>query len=176
MEPYDDREPAPVQVLWGRVAVLGGALVLAFLLGMFVSGNGSPTEEQIKASDPYQNLRAENEDLANQNEQLNQQLDQLSRGGTPTDAPTVGGEQNGESQSGDSSGGDGSSGNGDSGSNDSDARVYVVRQGDTLSQIAQRFYGSAGLEARERIAEENGIEPDATLQVGDELTIPSTDG
>lgn len=188
MEPYDDREPAAVHVLWGRVIVLGGALVLAFVLGLLLAGDGSPSEEQIRASEAFQNVAAQRDSLQTENEQLQQQLDQLSRGDAPSDAPTVADDQSGQGQSGSDGqgsdgggtdgGGGGSGGGGDgSGGGDRDAaRVYVVRQGDTLSGIAQRFYGSGGLDARERIADANGIEPDATLQVGDELTIPPADG
>lgn len=182
MEPYDDREPAAVHVLWGRVLVFGAALVLAFVLGgLLLGGDGSPSKDEIRSSDLFKNLQDENKTLATQNKQLQQQLDQLSRGDTPSDAPTVGdgeggqGQAGGDGQGSDGQGsGDGSGSSGDGGSGT--ARVYVVRQGDTLSEIAERFYGSAGLDARKRIAEANGIEPDATLQVGDELTIPPADG
>lgn len=164
MDPYSDREPQDMHVLWGRVAALGGALLLAFLFGTWVA-DGSPTEDEIEASETYQELLEERNQLADDNSELEDQLDQLSRGEPPENPPTA--DNDSDDGDGDSDSDDGS---------DEQSQVYVVRQGDTLSGVAQRFYGSSGREARERIAEANDIEPDATLTVGQELTIPPADG
>ncbi len=166
MDPYNDREPQDVNILWGRVAALGGALLLAFLFGTWVS-DGSPTEDEIQASETYQELLEERNQLADDNSELEDQLDQLSRGEPPENPPTADNDSDDGDGDGDSDSDDGS---------DEQSQVYVVRQGDTLSGVAQRFYGSSGREARERIAEANDIEPDATLTVGQELTIPPADG
>lgn len=165
MDPYSDREPQDVRILWGRVAALGGALLLAFLFGTWVA-DGSPTEDEIQASETYQELLEERNRLADDNSDLEEQLDQLSRGEPPENRPTADNDSDDEDDDSDSDDGDGS---------DAQSQVYVVRQGDTLSDVALRFYGSSGQEARERIAEANDIEPDATLTVGQELTIPPAD-
>src|SRR5215813_5703043 len=47
------------------------------------------------------------------------------------------------------------------------ANVHVVAAGDTLSKIAHRYHKSAN-----EIAKANNIQPTATLNVGDRLTIP----
>jgi nucleoid-associated protein YgaU len=59
---------------------------------------------------------------------------------------------------------------GGQGENAGGSRTYVVKPGDTLRDLAVRFYGDVDL-AR-LIAEENGIEDTSQLLVGDELEIP----
>lgn len=167
MDPYSEREPQDMQILWGRVAVLGGALLLALLLGMWLSGGDEGVDEEVHAE-----LTRENERLAEQNEELQQQIDELSQGQPPENPPTADDDEDNDDDSDTDSDSDSDS---DSDGGDGESQVYVVQQGDTLSGIAQRFYGSSGKEARERIAEANGIEPDATLTVGQELTIPPAD-
>lgn len=164
MDPYSDREPQDVNILWGRVAALGGALLLAFLFGTWVAGGDEGIDEQ-------QHLETveERDRLARENDELQEQIDQLSQGEPPQNRPTA--DNDGDDEDDSDSDGDGD------GSDDSDrqSQIYVVRQGDTLSGVAQRFYGSSGKEARERIAEANDLEPDSTLTVGQELTIPPAD-
>lgn len=168
MDPYSDREPQDVQILWGRVAVLGGALLLAFLFGTWVAGGDEGVDEQ-----EHLEIVEERDQLARENEQLQEQIDDLSQGEPPQNRPTAGDDEDDDSDDSGSSSGDGDSSSSDSGEGQS--QVYVVRRGDTLSEVAQRFYGSSGQKARERIAEANDIEPDATLTVGQELTIPPAD-
>jgi LysM repeat protein len=158
MDPYEDRDPEDVRILWGRVAVLGGALLLAFLLGAWIGGGdeGVDPMEHRQLQDDYESLQADNE-------QLQEQIDQLSQGAPPENRPTVDDSDGDESTTGDDE---------TDQTDDTEAQVYVVQSGDTLSGIAQRFYGSSDQEARERIAEANDIEPDATLQTGQELVIP----
>ena len=49
------------------------------------------------------------------------------------------------------------------------AKSYTVKRGDTLWDIAHRFYGS-GTQWR-RIAEKNGVTNPRTLQIGKVLTL-----
>lgn len=53
-------------------------------------------------------------------------------------------------------------------------QVYVVQRGDTLSEIAQRFYGDASLWPT--IADANNVSDPRTLQIGQRLVIPSIGG
>jgi len=48
--------------------------------------------------------------------------------------------------------------------------TYTVKSGDTLSKIAQRFYGDAN--QYHQIAEANGIANPDRIDVGQELTLP----
>jgi nucleoid-associated protein YgaU len=52
-----------------------------------------------------------------------------------------------------------------------EAQTYTVAGGDTLSAIAERFYGDANLYPK--IAEANGIANPDLINVGQELTIPA---
>lgn len=51
--------------------------------------------------------------------------------------------------------------------------TYVVARGDSLSKIAQQFYGDAA--QYPRIAQANGIDPAKPIQVGQRLRIPDPD-
>lgn len=52
--------------------------------------------------------------------------------------------------------------------------VYTVKSGDTLAQIAQKFYGAAGGDSYQRIAEANDITDPDRLSIGQKLKIPGT--
>lgn len=49
---------------------------------------------------------------------------------------------------------------------------YTVKAGDTLSEIAQRFYGDASKESYMKIARANGISDPNLIRVGQKLQIP----
>lgn len=51
-----------------------------------------------------------------------------------------------------------------------EGQTYVVKRGDTLRGIAEKFYGDASLD--DLIAEANGITDATQLSIGDELIIP----
>lgn len=52
--------------------------------------------------------------------------------------------------------------------------VYTVKAGDTLSEIAQSYYGSGGRDSYAKIAEANGIANPDDIQAGQQLKIPGT--
>jgi nucleoid-associated protein YgaU len=60
---------------------------------------------------------------------------------------------------------------GGQGANQGRARTYVVKPGDTLRDLAVRFYGDVDL--AQLIAEANGIDDTSQLRIGQELKIPS---
>jgi nucleoid-associated protein YgaU len=141
------------RILWGRVTVLLLALGLAFFLGRTTGSVGaSPARiDELEA------------DLAQANQNIAELEARLEEPETPapeeqSPAPNAGGQDAG----GQDAGGQGEPAGG--------SRIYVVKPGDTLRDLAVRFYGDVDL-AR-LIAEENGIEDTSQLLIGDELEIP----
>jgi nucleoid-associated protein YgaU len=52
--------------------------------------------------------------------------------------------------------------------------VYTVKAGDTLSEIAQNYYGSGLQDSYMKIAEANGLDDPNEIQAGQQLKIPGT--
>jgi hypothetical protein len=138
---YEHEDDFAGRILWGRVAVYGVSLLLAFTLGWCASPTGAPQAE-------FDDQRDQISALAEENENLRNQLDALSAGDTepppdaeppPEDQPAAG-------------------------------PTYEVQSGDTLNSIAQTRCGST--EFAGRIAELNGIDAANRLQVGQMLQLP----
>lgn len=151
-----DYDYAPAgRVLWGRIAIFGVALLLAFLLGRGCAA-GVPQEELDEANELVQ-------EYVEENEQLRQEIQALS-GEDATEgeeAPADGDEPTDGEQPTD----------GTEGVESADGtRIYTVQPDDNLRSIAQRFYGDGS--KHELISEANGIDSDNVLQVGQELEIP----
>ncbi|HWH31609.1 MAG TPA: hypothetical protein VNU01_02950, partial [Egibacteraceae bacterium] len=72
---YDDHMDYGGRVLWGRVGVLGGALVLMFLLGRCTAPDGVPPSELASANAQIQQLES-------RNAQLQEQIAAMSAGAT----------------------------------------------------------------------------------------------
>lgn len=150
------------RVLWGRIAVFGVALLLAFLLGRGCAA-GVPQEELDEANELVQ-------EYVEENEQLRQEVQALS-GEDATDgedAPADGEEPTGEQPADGEAATDGSETDGVESADGT--RIYTVQPDDNLRSIAQRFYGDGS--KHELISEANGIDSDNVLQVGQELEIP----
>lgn len=153
---YDD-EPQPGRpgrVLWGRVAILGAALLIAFLIGR-ASGGG----DGIPQAD-YDEVVAERDDLEAQVSDLESDLAAALEPTPPpaSASPAAGG--GGEDEPTDPEG-----------ETEGD-QTYTVKEGDTLASIAAEFYGDASLD--DYLAEVNGITDPLSLAVGQELTIPAS--
>ena len=108
---YDDHMDYGGRVLWGRVAVLGGALVLMFLLGRCSSPDGVPPSELASANAQIQQLES-------RNAQLQEQIAAMSAGAAAAPADE---EEDSDSREG--------------------WTTYTVKSGDTLISIAQDVYG-----------------------------------
>lgn len=154
---YDD-EPQPGKpgrVLWGRVAILGAALLIAFLFGRATGGDGVPQSD-------YDEVVAERDDLEAQVSDLESDLAAALE---PTPPPA--------SASPAAGGGGGTAGEDEATDPEGETeggQTYTVQSGDTLASIAAEFYGDASYD--DFLAEVNGITDPESLAVGQELTIP----
>ena len=144
-------------VLWGRVAILGALLLVAFLLGRITKSSGIPASELEAANDEIATLQTDLEAANDQIAALQTQVDDLQTTEAPTDTTTD-----------DTTTTD--DGTEDTTATDADSQTYTVKSGDTLSIIAEEFYGDASLD--DLIAEANGIDDPTAISVGQELVIP----
>lgn len=148
-----ERSPAGGErprVLWGRVAILGGALLLAFLIGRSSAPDGIPEADLAAA-------RADAREAQGEVDELRAQIATLQTETQGLDEEKA----SGETEAGDE---------GDAEGTAVENQTYTVKAGDTLSKIAERFYGNASLD--DFLAEANpGVDPYA-LRVGQELVIP----
>lgn len=152
---YDD-EPQPPgsgRVLWGRVAILGAALLIAFLIGR-ATGGGEPGVAQSE----YDEVVAERDDLEAQVADLESDLAAAQQ---PTPPPA--------SASPGTAAGAGDEATDPEGETEG-GETYIVQAGDTLASIAADQYGDASLD--DFLAEANGITDPESLAVGQELVIP----
>ena len=143
-EEADDRDPRP-RVLWGRIAILGGVVVLAFLLGRATSSGGAPAGDLDKARERVEALEAENAALKTEIAALE------AEPAAETDDGAA--EEDDEAEA-----------------SEPEDRTYTVKPGDSLTTIAQTLYGDASLD--DFLAEANGIADPTKLSVGQVLRIP----
>lgn len=150
-----EEEPQPGgtgRVLWGRVAILGLALLLAFFVGRATGGGGGGIDEA-----DYDEVIAQRNDLRAEIADLE---DQLAAAAQPTPSPATASPATGGGGGGETDPEDETEG----------GETYVVQSGDTLASIAAEKYGDASLD--DFLAEANGITDPESLAVGQELIIP----
>ncbi|MGH2757374.1 MAG: LysM peptidoglycan-binding domain-containing protein [Actinomycetota bacterium] len=139
---YEEARDRGPKVLWGRIIALGLFLLMAFLVGRW----SAPPDTSEAA------LRTTRADLAaaeNEIESLQEQLDQGAVVAEPSATPTTDespAETSGEEQ------------------------TYVVQDGDTLADIAIKFYDDPQFD--DLIADANGIEDPTSIRPGQKLVIP----
>jgi LysM repeat protein len=152
-EPEDHGRNLP-NIMWGRVAVLGAVVLLAFLFGRMTSGGGGVSQDRYDAA--RSDLRDARGDVSDLQTQVKDLEDQLAAAEEPagTGDEDAGGEEAGEETE----------------QPAADSEVYVVQAGDTLTTIAEDFYKDASL--ADFIAEANGITDATQLSVGAEIIIP----
>jgi LysM repeat protein len=155
-EPRSRKGSQMPNVLWGRVAILGALILFAFLLGRITKSSGVPASELEAANDE---VAAVQEDLDAANDQiaaLQTQVEDLQNAAAPTETtedPTATEDTE------------------DTGTTaDAESETYTVKSGDTLSIIAEEFYGDASLD--DFLAEANGIDDPTAISPGQEIVIP----
>lgn len=132
-------------ILWGRVAVLGAALLLAFLLGRLTAGGGDVSQED------FDQVRAERDEAQQEVTDLRAQLEEAQA--QPQETPTPNTTPTGEP--------DAAQG---------DVETYTIQSGDTLRTIAEDQYGDAAL--ADPLADYNDIIDPSSINTGDEIEIP----
>ena len=147
---YEEPRDRGPKVLWGRIIALAALALVAFWLGRSTAGGSGSDAELTKAQDQLEQAQGEISDLEAQLRALNAAEGAEDSSPSPTPETTEA-----------AAGGGGE-------------RTYVVKSGDTLRGIAQRFYCDSSLD--DVIAEANGIDDPAQLSVGAELTIPDQEG
>ncbi len=140
---------APPNILWGRLAALGGLCILVFLIGRWSAPNGVSDED-------LQRLRADYTAAQEEIDQLRAALEQPTQAATPTPSVTVG-DQGDDAQDA-----------------TFDGKTYIVQSGDTMREIAERFCGDPTEDGL--IADFNGISDPTLIRPGQELKIPEDCG
>jgi nucleoid-associated protein YgaU len=146
---YDDwgdyEDPRP-KILWGRVAVLGGAMLIAFLVGRALAPDGIPPSQLTRAEGQRDDLQAQVDQLSTELRQTQRQLTQLQNSPPPAETEEKPAPK------------------------EEEPTIYEVKPGDTLLGLAQEFYDDPELSVL--IAEANNMKSTAQLNVGDQLIIP----
>jgi nucleoid-associated protein YgaU len=149
-----DEEPAGSRggrVLWGRVVILGVALLLAFLFGRATKGGGDAGVSQAR----YDEVLQERESLEAEVAGLEAELEAAQL--EPTPEPTTSAAPDDEAAT-------------DPENETEGGETYIVQAGDTLASIAAKEYGDASLD--DYIADANDITDPESLAVGTELILP----
>ena len=147
----DDYAP---RILWGRLAFFALALILAFAVGRCTKSSGV-AESTFKAE------QQKVIDLQSENQVLQAQVDAASN---QTDNPNNGGNK------GKDKGADDEATEEPTEESVGDGQTYTVQSGDTLTTIAEKFYGDAT--AFDLIVDANNLDSSTGLRVGQELVIP----
>lgn len=178
------------RVLWGRVVILGLALVLMFFLGRCTAGADADGEQEVER------LEQRVDELEQDNLSLREQLEAARAGGTESgDGEESGGEAGDDASGGDDSDdsdADGSDGTEDGAEDDGDegsaegasddeqasdeggdgegVRTHEVQRGESLYRLAERYYGDG--DKFRVIARANGLRTDEPIHPGQTLEIP----
>jgi nucleoid-associated protein YgaU len=153
MDPeYEFEDDYAPRVLWGRLAFFAVALLLAFFLGRCTKSAGVPQAE-------YNEAQQQIVDLTTQNTVLSQQLE--AAGGGEADPGEGEGEEEPTEDPDSADDANGAVGEGER---------YTVQSGDTLTRIAEQFYGDP--RKFDLIVDANNLDSATGLRVGQELVIP----
>lgn len=147
---YDEEQERAPQVLWGRVAVLLGMLLVAFFLGRATKDAGVPAGDLKKAEARLTTLQQENADLKSQVAAAEAARDAAENTEAADAQPAEGSAEEGAAEV--------------------EGVNYTVKPGDTLTTIAEEHYGDASLD--DFLAEYNEIADPTALSVGQTIFLP----
>ncbi len=154
-EPRSEPRSLEARVLWGRVATAVVVVLIAFGAGRCTAG-GVPEDEVAELEGQVTALQSANDDLRSQVSDLDEQLREAPAV-TPTPSPSPAEPTATEPSAPDPV--EGAAGG-----------TWTVESGDTLHAIAIAVYGDRT--KAQLIAEANGLQPGATLQIGQVLQLP----
>jgi LysM repeat protein len=140
----DDYAP---RVLWGRLAFFAVALLLAFVFGRCTKSEGVPQAE-------FNEVNAQVVELTSENAVLQQQLE--AAGANAEEEPADDATEAPADDATEAPSGDG--------------ERYTVQSGDTLTKIAEQFYGDP--RKFDLIVDANNLDSATGLRVGQVLIIP----
>ncbi len=166
IEPSYDREDPFGQgprVLWGRVAILAGVVVFAFLIGRLTAGGGGGGSTNDTSS-----LQSQINSLRSQNNQLQAAL-QASNSGTSTGSNS--GSQTGTNTVPTSTAAPSPSAPASASTLGPNGTTYTVKPGDSLIGIEEHFYHAFGQAYTTAIEQANQMSSTA-IRAGQTLTIP----
>ncbi len=152
-EPEDDYAP---RILWGRLAFFGLALLLAFVAGRACAPGGVPESQFRAAQEEVTELQSDNQVLQAQLDAAAQQGGQGNAGKKKKKNNNAAAEEEATDGAGEQAVGEG--------------QRYTVQAGDTLTTIAEKFYGDAT--AFDLIVDANNLDSATSLREGQELVIP----
>ena len=156
-----------MNVLWGRVVVLGVVLLLVFLLGRATSSSSAEIEDlQERLSD----REAEIDQLVAANREAAETTPGPTTEESPAGEAAAGGETTGGTTTTTTPDPTVSPSASPSAPANTEAQTYTVRSGDNFSSISNRFYGSASFHKCIQMA--NQIADASSLQTGKSITIP----
>lgn len=172
----DVKQTAATRRSYGMAVIGVAAVLVAFIAGWVVAprggGGADPTalaaaEDRVATAE--RRAAAAEAEVARGEERLRSlEADTAGEGGVGTSSDTT---TDGESTGGD----DPTTNPGSSSPLDGIETVYVVRSGDSLWRIAERFYGDG--DRYPEILAANGLDGgDSNIDPGDELVIPDSDG
>ncbi len=147
---YEEVQDHGGRVLWGRVIFF-----VLLIGGAFYLGRASAPESSAPVG--LDEVRAERDAARAEVESLQAQIAALtSQEEVAEPEPTVAPAEEEEAQA--------------AAPTQGKQRIYIVKAGDTLRAIAERFYNDATLD--DFIADANGIENPAEIAIGQRLVIP----
>lgn len=161
-EPSAPSRGPEAHVLWGRVATAVVVVLVAFGAGR-CSADGVPEEEVSELEQRVSTLQDTNEDLRDQVADLDRQLSEAATPDpSPSPSPDPTEPADAPSEQTEAAPLEGAPGG-----------IWTVEPGDTLQAIAIEVYSDRAM--AQEIGAANGLEPGATLQVGQVLQLPLTE-